>query len=329
MDSLIFALGAVAPIVFMVIIGYLLKKLDWMDARFARKANKLVFTAFMPVMLFLNIYRIEDLAGVNWSFILYVVIALLLIFFVSIPFSIMVASKKNRRGVLVQAAFRSGYSLIGIPLAESLYGTEGAIAATLLSAAVIPLFNVLAVVCLSALGSEGGEGVSVKRILLGIVKNPLIIGIVTGLAALGVRTLLERADIAFRLSDIGPLFTILQYLSNLAIPLALLVLGAQFEFSAVAAMKKEIVFGTAVRTVIVPVLTIGIAFLFFRDRFGPAHFACFVAVFATPVAVTTVPMAQEMDGDVTLAGQLVVWSTLVAAISVFLASFLLRLGGVL
>jgi predicted permease len=120
---------------------------------------------------------------------------------------------------------------------------------------------------------------------------------------------------------------VLQYLSNLAIPLALLVLGAQFEFSAVAALKREIIWGTLIRTVIVPTVTIGVAYFFLRDRFTPAHFATFVAVFATPVAVPSVPMVQEMGGDVTLAGQLVVWSTLVSAITVFIVTFLLRLGG--
>ena len=79
---------------------------------------------------------------------------------------------------------------------------------------------------------------------------------------------------------------------------------------------------------IVPLFAIGIAyFLFGKDYFAPAHFACFVSVFATPVAVTTVPMAQEMDGDVTLAGQLVVWSTLVSAFTVFLFTLALRLLG--
>lgn len=46
-----------------------------------------------------------------------------------------------------------------------------------------------------------------------------------------------------------------------------------------------------------------------------------------PVAVPSVPMVQEMGGDVTLAGQLVVWSTLVSAITIFICTFLLRLGG--
>ena len=175
---------------------------------------------------------------------------------------------------------------------------------------------------------EKGEKISVKKIILDIVKNPLIIGIFAALVCVAVRTFIfEKVGIEFRLSDIGPLFVVLQYLANLAIPLALLVLGAQFEFSAVAALKKEIIFGTVTRTVIVPALVIGVAFAFFRERFTPAHFATLVAAFATPVAVPSVPMVQEMGGDLTLAGQLVVWSTLASALTVFLFTFLLRAGG--
>lgn len=329
MDSFIFSVSAVAPIVLMVLIGYFLKRIGMMNEQFAKDANKLVFRVFMPVMLFLNIYKIKDLSGFNFGFIGFVLVALLIIFFVSIPAVIAVTKDKGRRGVLVQAAFRSGYSLIGIPLAESLYGTEGAIAATLLSAAVIPLFNILAVVSLSMFGGDGEkEKISVKKILLGIVKNPLIIGIAAGLASLGIRAIFENCGITFRLGDITPLMTVIQYVSNLAIPMALLVLGAQFEFAAVASMKKEIIFGTVIRTVVVPAIFVSIAYFCFRGTFTAAHYACFVSVFATPVAVTTVPMAQEMDGDVTLAGQLVVWSTLVSALTVFLVTFLLKIGGV-
>lgn len=327
MDSFLFALGAIAPIVLLVLVGYFLKKLGFMNDKFSRDANKLVFRIFMPVMLFLNIYRMNDLSNVSFGFMAFTVIALLLIFFISIPASIAVAKKKDRRGVLVQAAFRSGYSLIGIPLAQSLYGEEGAMAASLLSAAAIPLFNVLAVISLTALGNDDGKKKSVGSIVLDIVKNPLIIGIAAGLVALGVRAIFTEAGIGFRLSNIAPLMTVIQYLSNLAIPLALLVLGAQFELSAVAALRREIIFGVLVRTVIVPAVTLSVAYFIFRDRFTAAQFAALVAVFATPVAVPSVPMVQELGGDLTLAGQLVVWSTLVSAVTVFLVTFLLRMGG--
>ena len=202
-------------------------------------------------------------------------------------------------------------------------------AAALLSAAVIPVFNILAVISLSSLGNDSGERISVKKIVFGIVKNPLIIGIVAGLLAIGCRTLLATVGFTLRLSDITPVMQVLEYIGGLAIPLALLVLGAQFEFSAVSSLKREIIFGTMVRCVIVPVFALGIAFFCFKEDLAKAQFAAYVSLFATPVAVPSVPMVQEMNGDVTLAGQLVVWSTLVGAFSIFLAAFLLRLGGAL
>ena len=80
------------------------------------------------------------------------------------------------------------------------------------------------------------------------------------------------------------------------------------------------------RTVAVPALGIGFAYLL--GGFTAGEMATFVAVFATPVAVSTVPMAQEMGADTRLAGQLVVFSTLASALTIFLFSFALRALGV-
>lgn len=327
MDSFLFALNAVAPIVLMVAIGYLLKKFGFMSAEFAKAANKLVFRLFLPSMLFLNVYKIDDLGNMDFGFMLYGAGGLVVIFLLSIPAVLLATKKPERRGVLVQAAFRSNYALIGLPLAESLFGEEGIAVATLLSAAVIPMLNILAVISLSIF-KEGADKPSVKKILLGILKNPLIQSIALGVAAVGIRAVFIRYGIAFRLSDITPVYTVLGYLSNVATPLALLVLGAQFEFSAVKSMWREILFGTLTRTVAVPILGLSIAYFVFGSHFSGAHFAAFVSVFATPVAVSSVPMAQEMGSDAALAGQLVVWTALGSTASIFLASFLLRIAGV-
>lgn len=327
MESLLFAVNAVAPIILLVVIGYLLKRAGFIKESFIKSGNKLVFRIFLPAMLFLNIYKIETFSGIKLGYILYVAVVLLAVFLISIPLCLAVAKKRESVGALLQATFRSNYALIGIPLAQSLFGEEGAMVATLLSAVSISMFNVLAVISLTAFRA-GGKATSVKEVLTDIVKNPLLQSIALGLLALVVRSFFVRWGVGFRLDQIEPIFKVLSYLSNIATPLALLVLGAEFEFSAIKGLRREIVFGTLMRTLIVPLFGIGIAFLFFAEQFTGAHFAAFVAVFATPVAVSSVPMAQEMGGDATLAGQLVVWTTLFSAISVFLAAFLLRLGGI-
>lgn len=327
MDAFLFAAGAVSPIVLMVALGYFLKRVNFITDAFAKMANRLVFRVFLPAMLFLNVYNISDLGSVELGYVVYVIAALLLIFAAAVPAVLAVSRRPGARGALLQAAFRSNYALIGIPLAQSLCGARGVAAATLLMAVSIPLLNVLAVVSLSIFNQDGSRP-SAKKIVMEVLRNPLIQGITAGLAALGIRAILVQAGVQFRLSDLTPLFKVLEYLSSVATPLALLVLGAQFEFSAVASLKKEILFGVLLRTAVVPLIGLGAAFLFFRERFTGAHFSSFIAMFATPVAVSSVPMAQEMNGDVTLAGQLVVWTTLLSAISVFLATFLLRLAGI-
>jgi len=327
MESLIFAVNAVAPIIAMIAIGYILKRLGFMDLTFAKKANRLVFRLFLPVMLFLNVYKIESIGDMDMSYVIYVVIALLAVFAFSVPAVMALTKEGTKRGALLQASFRSNYALIGIPLAKSLFGDEGVAVATLLSVVTIPALNALAVVSLTVFG-KNNEKPSVKSILVGIVKNPLIQSVTCGVVVLCIRALLENFSVDFRLSDITSLYTVLNYLSSLATPLALLMLGAQFEFSAVSSLKREIVFGTLMRTLIVPILGIGTAYLFFRSGFNGAHFASFVAVFATPVSVSSVPMAQEMGSDSVLAGQLVVWTTLFSALSVFIISFLLKLAGI-
>ena len=327
MDSLIFAVNAIMPIVLMVALGYFLKRIGWMNAGFAAMTNKLVFRVFLPAMLFLNIYKIADITTVEPGYIVYTVVVLLLLFLAALPAVMLTTKTSARRGALWQAVFRSNYALVGIPLAQSLFGDVGVAVASLLSAIVVPMLNVLAVISLTVFGTSG-ERPSVKRVLLGIAKNPLIQAVALGLVVQAVRAGFQSWGVDFRISDIKPIYKLLEDLSKLATPLALLCLGAQFEFSVVSALRREIVFGTLMRTLVVPVLGIGTAFLFLRNSFGGAQFASFVAVFATPVSISSVPMSQEMGGDTALAGQLVVWSTLVSTVSIFLTAFLLRAAGV-
>src|SRR5699024_3464393 len=95
-----------------------------------------------------------------------------------------------------------------------------------------------------------------RRIVLNIVKNPMIIGIVAGLVFLGLRAA-EGAmfgKVTFTVKeDLSFIYIILDDLRVIATPLALVVLGGQFEFSAVRGMTKEIIVGTVFRVVIAPV----------------------------------------------------------------------------
>ncbi|MBQ9071050.1 MAG: AEC family transporter [Clostridia bacterium] len=326
LDDLLFTLNAVAPIIAMVLIGYVLKRLKFITPFGAKEMNKLVFKLFLPALLFFNVYNIKSFESVNFRYILFVCVIVLLIFGLGIVAAVLTTDNKKRRGAIAQAAFRSNYALIGIPLATSVFGDEGSAYATLLSAFSIPLFNVLAVIILSVFGGGEKRKVNVKKIILGIVKNPLIDAIALGVVALLVRGAFVKYGVSFRLLDITPLYKVLSQVSAVATPLALIVLGANFEFSAIPGMKREIAVGVIMRCVVAPIVGLSIAYLL--GGFSGAEFAVFVSVFGTSVAVSSAPMAQEMDSDATLAGQLVVWTTVISAFTLFVFIYLLRVIGI-
>lgn len=325
MDSFLFALNAVLPIILTVAVGYLLKRIGLIGSDLAKGGNKLVFKVFLPCLLFLNVYKIDNLSAVGYGFIIYAVVAVLLVFAVALPLVILLTKNNPRRGALLQGTFRSNYALIGIPLAISIYGDMGGAVASLLSAVSIPLYNVLAVISLSIF--TGGGKPNFKKIGLGILKNPLIIGVALGCFSLLIRHLFVGWGIEWRLSDVEGVYKALTYLANAATPVALVMLGAQFEFSAIPGMKKELIFGVMARIIVVPLITISIACLI--PSFNGSHIAALFALFATPVAVSSVPMAQETGNDASLAGQLVVWTTFLSAFTLFGFIFVLRLIGVL
>lgn len=324
MTDIVFAINATAPIVLMVVVGYFLKKIGLIDCSIAKALNKLVFKVFLPAMLFLNMYKIESFSDVNFNFVWYTIIATVILFAIALPVVCLMTKENPKRGALIQSVFRANYALVGIPLATSLFGEAGGIMATVLSAFIIPIFNTLAVIGLCVFSS--GKKPSVKKILVGIVKNPLIQSIALGFVVLGIRAIFVKFGVSFRLADVQPVYKTLSNLSSVATPLALLVLGAQFELSAIPELKRYITFGVVTRNLIVPVLGLGVAYLL--GVFNGAQFATFVAVFCTPVAVSSVPMAQEMDADVSLAGQLVIWSTVFSTFSIFLASYIFKALGV-
>ena len=324
MDAFLFAVDAVLPLILMVALGYLAKRAGLIPEEITKHLNRLVFRILLPCNLFLNVYGIEDIGSVRLGYVWYVIGGTLVILLLALPAVAVVTRDGGQRGTLVQAIFRSNYALIGIPVATALAGQEGAVAASLLSAFIIPCFNVLAVICLTVYG-DGGRA-DIKKILVGILKNPLIGSIAAACACLGVRALLAHLGISFRLSDITPVYSVLGQLSKTATPIALLTLGAQFSFSAIPELKRQILFGTLLRTVAVPAVGLGVACLL--GCFTQGEMGALVAVFATPVAVSTVPMAQEMGADTRLAGQLVVFSTLASGATIFLCSFLLRAVGI-
>ncbi len=330
-EIFLFSFNAVMPILLLVFLGYFLRVIHFADDAFFKKANTMVFKIFLPVLLFVNIYEIDSFKSLNFTAVLYCVVAILLIFVCGYLLAHLITKKRSHLGVLTQCSFRSNYAIIGIPLALSLGGEEAVAFASVLSAVAVPMFNCLAVIILSHYVGEHQEN-ALKDTLKKTAKNPLIIGVFIGIAVLVIRSLipLNEAGVPF-FSIEGNLpfvYKSLKNLASVASPLALVVLGARFDFGAVGSLKKEIITGTLMRVIMAPLIGLGGAIILseLTDLFSftAVEYPAFISLFATPTAVSSAVMVGEIGGDEQLAGQLVVWTSVVSMLTIYVIVFAMK-----
>lgn len=339
-NVLLFALNAVVPILLMILLGYILRTTGFFDEKFAKAANKLVFRTALPVLLFYNIYSVESMEVFDLSAVLYSAAGVFVLFLLGLVIGILTIPDRRQRGVVVQCAYRSNFAIIGLPLSVALGGATGSALTAIISAVTIPMFNVLAVFSLTCfLGEEDGTGkhrINVVALLKKIATNPLIIGVLSGVAALVIRSFIPRGadgELVFSLQrDIPMIYQVIKWLANMATPMALISLGGQFSFRATGKLWRQIMIGTVMRIVIAPLLGVGIAWIL--TRFGIMHadsaqYAAYIALFGSPVAASSAIMAAEMGNDEQLAAQYVVWTSIGSALTIFLITVVCRLGGLL
>ena len=341
-DTFLYAAEAVLPLVLMIFLGYLLRRIGFFTDHFVSVGYKFSFRIALPAMLFCTVYSIKAFDSIDMRTVLYALLAIAALFAIGTVAVFLWVPDRKQRGVVVQCFFRSNSAIVGVSLTEALGGTPALQCVAVLTAFTIPMFNVLAVIALSVFkeesesGKKGLAAINWKKIGINILKNPLILAIAAGLLCVGIRQLIP-ADAAgepiFMLSKQGKiLFSVVESLSRIASPFMLMMLGGQFSFSAVKGMKRQIILGTAGRILLAPCLAIGVGYLLSRVgvlTLGVPEYASFIALFASPVAVSSAIMAREMGNDDTLAGQLVVWTSVGSVLTLFLFAFVFRSIGLL
>lgn len=305
LSDLIFSANVVVPIFLLIMLGYALTRLKLWDEHFLKIANNVCFKCLLPVLLFYNVATANIFEVFNGKLILYVCLcacALCGVLFLIVPLFV----KDNKRsGVMIQGTFRSNFLLFGVPLGLSIGGNAGAVLAAVVASFYVPVINMLSVISLYVFSDA--EGKNLKSALLGIVKNPLIIGGVSGLVFS-----LIRNSIGFELPVIVD--TTLFNIKSTATPLAFLILGGDLKFNNMLKNVKVSLFSVLGKIVLIPAVMLTISALLGFDRL---EMAILVAVFATPNAVSSYAMARNYEADHELAGEIITLGTLLSVFTIF------------
>lgn len=313
MESFLVAVNAVIPFLFYISFGYGVRERGVVTEEFMEKLNKMVFRLFFPCMTFYNIYKADADAVPSPVLLIFLAVGILAtegILILTVP---RIVKENPRRGVIIQAIYRSNFILFGMPLTISIFGDAASSAAAMVITVVTSIYNITSVMILEMFRGEGKT--SLKSLVMNLVKNPLLQGAFVGLFFFFMKLKLP-----------GCLAEPIGAFANMTSPLALFILGGTMHFNAIGKNLKYLVPSLVIKLVILPAVMIAIAY--WLGMRGLELFFM-ITIYATPVAAASYPMAQNMGGDGELAGQFVVISTVVSVFTLFLWIFFLKSTGLI
>lgn len=307
MDNFIFSLNATMPIFLVMIVGYILKRINLLNDSFVTVANKFNFTVTLPALLFTDILNADIRTVFDLKYVLYCMIATTVCFFAVWGGAKLFVKDKSIIGAFTQASFRGSAAVLGIAFIQNISGNVGM--APLMIIGAVPLYNIYSVIVLTFEGDDNKES-NIKKAFINILKNPIIISIFAGLVC-------SLSGIDFpKIID-----TTLGNFSKMASPLALICIGAGFEGRKAIAKIKPSIAAAFIKLVAQPLilLPVAVALGFTGDKL-----IAILIMLGAPTTPSCYIMAKNMHNDGVITISIVVLTTLLSAFSITGYLFILK-----
>ena len=277
-------------------------------------ANPFLFKVALPVLLFEDLSNSDFLKVWDTRFVMFCFVSTLGGILLTVLLS-MALKDRRLRGEFIQASYRSSAALLGIAFIKNIYGDVGM--APLMIIGSVPLYNVMAVVILSFTNPEGA--VLDRRMLgktaAGILKNPIILGILTGMAwsLLGLKQpqIMEKT---------------VSSLAGVATPLGLMAMGASFDFRQASQRVGAAAGASAIKLVLLCAVFLPAAvYLGFREQ----QLVAILVMLGSAATVSCFVMARNMGHEGVLSSSVVAITTCGSAFTLTLWLDLIRTLGLI
>lgn len=321
MDKIFFTFDVILPIILLIVLGYILKVIGIFDDKITKALNKFTFLISIPVLVFYNIYNIKDFK-IDLNLILFAIAIIVILFILGILLNKIIKTEEKNKSVLLQNFFRTNASTMGLQviLLMGISDVANANVVTLIGVSVA-LYNMLGVIAFQ-IYDQNNIKLNIPKTIFKVLSNPIIIGVMLGFFVQFIRSFIGYTWLS---DNLTPIYKTIGDIAKISSPIALIALGSSFYFTNIKSLKKEIILGVSIRSLFIPVFVLSLAILL-KDQLGfnENHFPALIAVFIPSLAVSVAPMADFMNGNSKLAGQLIVWTTIFSTISLFLSILILK-----
>jgi malonate transporter and related proteins len=308
-DNIIFTGNVVAPVFLLVALGYFVKRIGVINENFVDVTSRFVYSVSLPALVFINIAEIDLSEAIDFNQIIYIYAATLISFFLIWLLSIPFIKEGKNLSVFVQGAYRSNFAIVGFAIVSKMFGIHALGKAAIVLAFILPLYNILAVIILTVpLRKE--RKLNLKRTIIEIVLNPLIVAVIVGL------------PFSFYKIKIPSVINLTAgFLAELALPLALVGIGGSLNLQNIKNASGLAFTSSAIKIIIVPLLlTLGAYHFGFREL----DLGIMFVLFASPTAIVSFIMAEAMGANSKLAGNIVLISTVASVFTIAVGIVILK-----
>jgi predicted permease len=299
----------IAPIFLIILVGCVIKHGRLFRDDFFTEANRFVYFFSLPVLIFTGIVK-SGLQAFPLSLILSAVLPTVAIFFLGCGLGRLIGLRGGRFGTFVQATYHGNVSYIGLAVVFYMLGEDAFRQGSLMVGFLVLTTNLLSSIILSLSASTPGQ--HFLKPLTSIAKNPVIISSVAGICAaylgLHIPMLIIKSMVI---------------LANIALPLALVTIGASLTLAGAGKSWKLGLFASFIKLLVLP----GLAILFLKAFKLPLKEASTsIVLLATPVATLAYIMAEQLGGDGDLASNSVTLSTVLSLFTYMAWAVILGIG---
>lgn len=294
---------SILPVIALVVLGHLLRRTGIVAPVHWPGIEHLGFRILFPAILLTSIYRAELSVGVLGRYLGAMALAFALTGAVALALRRPLGLNNPRTTSLFQGALRFNSLLILAVAAQGLgQGALGDLAVAL--AFLIPAFNVAAIVALTLLPPEGtvtAASPPLRRIVVEIARNPLVLGCGAGLA-------LNLSGAVLPDWAMAPL----DWLGQGALAVGLLTVGAGIETRRLWQGDLALWAGVALRLALCPAIFVACALAL---SLPGGQIASGLLATAAPGASVGYILARQMGGDADFFAAIFTWQTVLAAVT--------------
>lgn len=293
--------STIVPVFIIIFLGLFARLNGFLSSDFINQANRLVYYVAIPAMIFSSISKAALKSQVNLSVIMITLGTLVAITLVAWGAARFLNAARPLKGSFIQCSFHGNLGYIGLAVAFYYLGDKGFVKAAIIAGFVMILQNILAVIVLQYHGQNNTGHPKIFDILKRTMANPVILsalaGILFSLFNVPMPLIIDRA---------------LDILRGMALPLALLIIGASLSFEKLKPRIVNVLMSCFLKIILTPL----IGFILFKGfALTPEDYLPGLILLSSPTATLTYIMAKEVGGDPDFAVAAISISTILSSVT--------------